>query len=134
MLREVVAEQRGRRVILVDSMSQAEYEDHDQILVAASNGGAESGRVAVRCGCACAVFNDAGGGKDGAGIAGLAIMDQAGIAGAAVGHFTARISDARDMWENGVLTHVNEAGRAAGLRVGDPVQAAIARFFEEAAA
>jgi hypothetical protein len=134
MLRTTVAEQRGRRVILLDSMSQAEHVDRDQIMVAASNGGAESGRIAVLCGCACAVFNDAGGGKDGAGIAALKIMDAAGVPGATVGHLTARISDGGDMWANGLLTHVNEAGRAVGLRVGDPVRTAITRLLEEVTA
>ncbi|MEV5303131.1 hypothetical protein [Amycolatopsis methanolica] len=128
-----VAGRGDRRVVLLDSMSQAEHADRGQTIVAASNGGAESGRIAVLSGCACAVLNDAGRGKDDAGIAGLAVMDEAGVPGAAVGHLTARISDGKDMWDNGVLTHVNEAGRRAGLRVGEPMRTAITRLLEEVA-
>lgn len=133
MLRTTVLERDGHQVLLLDSMSQAQDVDRGHVLVAASNGGLESGRIAVLSGCAGAVFNDAGVGKDAAGIAGLAVMDAAGIPGAAVGHRTARISDARDTWDNGVLTHVNAAARQAGVTVGDTVQAAVARLLEEAA-
>jgi hypothetical protein len=130
VLRATVLERGGRKVVLLDSMSQAEDGDRGHVLVAASNGGLESGRIAVLSGCAGAVFNDAGVGKDDAGVAGLAVLDAAGVPGAAVGHRSARISDARDTWDNGVLTHVNAAARAAGLAVGDTVQAAAARLLE----
>jgi hypothetical protein len=126
MLRETVRDRTGGTVLVLDSMSQAEDVDHGRIVVAASNGGVESGRIAVLARCAAAFFNDAGGGKDGAGVAGLAVLDAAGIPGGAVGHLTARISDGRDTWDNGVLTHVNAAAAAAGIAVGDTVQAAVA--------
>jgi hypothetical protein len=132
--REIVREHGGRRVVLLDSMSQVEHSDRGHVVVAASNGGVESGRVAALCGCAAAIVNDAGGGKDGAGVAGLAILDEAGVPGAAVGHLSARISDARDTWEHGVLTHVNAAARRAGLAVGDTVPHAVARLLEAVAA
>ncbi|OZM75681.1 hypothetical protein [Pseudonocardia sp. MH-G8] len=133
MLRTVALEHRGRRVVLLDSMSQVQHDDRGHILVAASNGGVESGRIAVASGCACAVFNDAGVGKDGAGIAGLETLDTAGVPAAAVGHHSARISDGADTWENGVLTHVNEAGVRAGLSVGATVADAITRLLEATA-
>jgi hypothetical protein len=130
VLRTTVLVVHGQMVVLLDSMSQAEVADVGKVIIAASNGGVESGRIAVVTKCAGAIFNDAGGGKDAAGVAGLRIMDDAGIPGAAVGHLTARISDATDTWENGVLTHVNTAGRRAGLSVGDSVQVAVTRLLE----
>ncbi|MCF7547898.1 hypothetical protein [Pseudonocardia sp. WMMC193] len=131
MLRQTVEDRTGGRVQLLDSMSQAERDDAGEVLVAASNGGTESGRIAVLARCAAVFFNDAGVGKDEAGVAGLALLDAAGIPGGAVGHLTARISDGRDTWENGVLTHVNRTAEAAGLTVGDTVQDAVARLREE---
>jgi hypothetical protein len=125
VLRTTVLDRAGRRVVVLDSMSQVEDVDSGQIVIAASNGGKESGRLAVLAGCACAVFNDAGVGKDRAGIAGLVGMDRAGIPGAAVSHTSAEISDGMDTWRNGVLSHVNDAAQAAGLAVGMRVRDAV---------
>ena len=61
---------------------------------------------------ALVVFNDAGGGKNAAGVASLAELEREGIAAAAVSHESARIGDALDAWENGVVSRAN--GPAAG--------------------
>lgn len=128
MLRGIAHDRTGAPVHLLDSMSQAEASDAGQVLVAASNGGVESGRIGVLARCAAVIVNDAGVGKEDAGIAGLAVLDEAGIPAAAVGHRTARISDGRDTWDHGVITHLNPAAAAAGLVVGDTVQDAVARL------
>jgi len=44
-----------------------------------------------------------------------------------VSHTSARIGDAQDMWENGVISHVNEAARAMGLTPGQGLRAALVR-------
>ncbi|GLZ14322.1 hypothetical protein Acsp04_45570 [Actinomadura sp. NBRC 104425] len=130
-LRRIVVVDRPRGgVVLLDSMSQAGEDDRGRVVVAASNGGKESGRIAVLVGCACAVFNDAGVGKDGAGIAGLALMDRAGLPGVAASHLSAAISDGPDLWHSGVISHVNEAARAAGFQAGARVADAVRRFVE----
>jgi hypothetical protein len=43
---------------------------------------------------------------------------------AAYSHNSARIGDAADAWANGIVTHINMAGRAIGWRAGLSVQAA----------
>jgi hypothetical protein len=65
---------------------------------------------------------------DEAGVAGLALLETAGIAAAAVGHASARIGDARSLWETGTLGVVNDAAAAAGLASGMRVRAACERF------
>ena len=52
-----------------------------------------------------AIFNDAGVGRDDAGIAGLDYLEALGIPAAAVGNDTARIGDGSDMMARGVITH-----------------------------
>jgi hypothetical protein len=47
------------------------------------------------------------------------------FAAAAVAHTSGRIGDSLDMWEHGVLSHVNAAGRAAGLVPGAAVRSAL---------
>lgn len=74
MFRGIVGEENGRLIVVMDSMSQIEQADRDRIVVAASNGGQESGRMAIATGCALAVMNDAGVGKDQAGIIGIIHM------------------------------------------------------------
>ncbi|MGE5738068.1 MAG: hypothetical protein ACM34F_04200, partial [Betaproteobacteria bacterium] len=77
-----------------------------------------------------AFFNDAGIGKDDAGIAALRMLDARGIAAGAVSHATARIGDARDMWDHGVLSRVNPSARRLGLAPGDRLQSALQTILQ----
>lgn len=129
LLREEAARVGGRRVLLMDSISQVEPGDEGQVVVSASHGGASSGEYALRFPLAAVFFNDAGVGKDGAGIAALAMLEEVGVPAATYAHDTARIGDARDAWAEGVVSHVNDAGRSAGLELGARVRAAVEAAF-----
>lgn len=133
MLRKIVHSAHGRVVIVMDSLSQVVPADHGQVIVAASNGGAASGAAARRIGLGCVVLNDAGVGKNQAGIAGIISLDDVGIPGVAVSHLSAEISNGMDTWENGVVSFVNETAEKAGFRVGDRVADAVSRFLDTSA-
>jgi hypothetical protein len=90
--------------------------------VCASHGGTSSGEFALEVPLKAVIFNDAGVGKDDAGIAALEMLQKRGVAAATVAHTTGRIGDSLDMWENGVLSHVNAAAREAGLSDGAKVR------------
>jgi hypothetical protein len=75
-----------------------------------------------------AMFNDAGVGKEGAGIAAMAMLQARGCAAVTVAHTSARIGDARDTWEHGVLSHVNAAAQALGLAPGQALRDAMQRL------
>ena len=77
-----------------------------------------------------AFFNDAGVGKDAAGIAALAMLQERGVAAGTVAHASARIGDARDCWEHGVLSHLNAHARALGLKVGERLAEGLSRLVE----
>ncbi len=126
----IVHECNGRRVVVADSISYVRPEDGGQVFVSASHGGTSAGEYARRHPPACVFFNDAGIGKDEAGVAGVRDLDAHGIIGAAVSHWTARIGDGGDTWENGVLSYVNETARAAGFRPGQRLRDAVQRFLE----
>ena len=128
MFRNIVGVENGRQIVVMDSMSQIERTDRDRIVVAASNGGQESGRMAIATGCALAVLNDAGIGKDNAGIIGIVRMGDSGLAGVAVSHDSAEISNGMDMWHNGTVSYVNEPAAEAGIRVGDKVRTCVSVF------
>lgn len=119
----------GVRVLVMDSIAFATAEHAGQVIVTGSHGGTSAGEYARRAGVTAVVCNDAGIGKNEAGIAGLKSLEAVGIAGIAVGHDSARIGDGTDSWSHGVVTFVNAAARAAGVRCGHPVGGEIARVL-----
>jgi hypothetical protein len=109
----------------MDSVSLVKSEDAGRVIVAGSHGALLGGRpdTALKVDVLAVVFNDAGGGIDGAGVRRLPVLDERGIAAAAVDCASARIGDARSMWDTGVLSHVNETAAAAGATPGQSVPA-----------
>src|SRR6266446_5148431 len=107
------------RVIVADSITRvAEAEARDAVVVNASHGGIYAAYLAAKLGAAAAIFNDAGVGRERAGIAGLDYLQELGIPAATVGHLTARIGDGTDMLARGVITHANPLAMALGARPG----------------
>lgn len=113
------------RLILHDSVTQVTPADAGALVVTGSHGGASVVPYALAVRAWLYVFNDAGVGKDGAGTAALQLLDEEGLAAAAVSHDSARIGEARDAWENGVVSAVNVAARTLGLRPGDRLAAVL---------
>jgi hypothetical protein len=111
--------------LLLDSITLAAEGARGRVVVCGSHGGEYSGRVAAEHQVAAVIFNDAGIGRDGAGIAGLRLLDEVGTPAAVVGHAGARIGDAQDSFRRGVLSVINgaadQAGWHAGLAVADAV-------------
>ncbi|AKS31939.1 hypothetical protein [Mycolicibacterium goodii] len=134
MHRDTVWEHKGVRIILLDSISQIEDSDRGAIVVAGSNGGRESGHVGVAAGCALVILNDAGIGKDRAGVAGLELLDQQHIPGATVSHMSAEISSGHDTWINGVVSVTNTRAAQLGIKPGDRVKEAVTALAERFAA
>lgn len=99
--------------LLADSVTKLDGA-RGRTVVTGSHGGVFAACLAFRSGCRAAVFHDAGVGLDSAGIGGLAWLDRAGMAAAAVDHRSVPIGDAAAMLERGVISHVNTAARAVG--------------------
>ncbi len=126
-----VAHGPGGRVLLMGSITQVEPQDAGALVVSGSHGGVSSGEYAlVLAPLRLAVFNDAGVGKDGAGIAALAMLQARGVAGATVSHDSARIGDAADAWAHGTVSHANAAALALGLRPGAALQPALLQLVQ----
>ena len=125
MLKKEIVKGRGGRVVLMDSITKVSPEDAGSIVVCASHGGTSSGEFALDVPLKVVIFNDAGVGRDNAGIAALDMLQEHGVAAATVAHTSGRIGDSLDMWENGVLSHVNAVARAAGLEPGAMVGPAL---------
>ena len=127
MIKRVVAQRGNRKVVAMDSISYVDDADAGHIVISASHGGASSAEYANRQQLAAVFFNDAGVGKDGAGIAALALLK---VPAGAVSHLSARIGDVDDTWRNGVLSHLNEAAHGAGLKEGERLQDAVGRLLD----
>jgi hypothetical protein len=67
-------------------------------------------------------MNDAGIGKDDAGIVGLDFLDQIGLAAATADARTCHIGDGGHILAHGVISHVNRAAAALGCAVGQNVR------------
>jgi hypothetical protein len=121
MLKTTIHSDGGRSVVIMDSITKVTEEDRGQAIVSASHGGVSSGEFALQHPGSVVMFNDAGGGKEDAGIAALNMLEQAGIAAATIAHTSARIGDSRDHWDSGTISFVNPKARDLGFQPGQAV-------------
>ncbi len=103
---------------VVDSITKLRVTDAGCIAVSGSHGGISSAQYALAARPLLSVFNDAGVGKDQAGLAALPFLQQHGLAACAVSHTSAHIGEAHSTLHDGIINHVNarasELGAAAG--------------------
>jgi hypothetical protein len=113
-------------IVSADSITRVGPEAAGAVVVNGSHGGIYAAYLAAKLGVAAAIFNDAGVGRDQAGIAGLDYLAALGIPAAAIGYDSARIGDGADMMARGRVTHANAAAQALGCRPGLPCREAAA--------
>ena len=113
-------------IVVADSITRVGPEAAGAVVVNASHGGVYAAYLAAKLGAAAAIFNDAGGGRDRAGIGGLDYLQEFGMAAATVGHETARIGDGADMMASGVITHANALAAKLGVSSGQSCREAAA--------
>ena len=118
-------------VILLDSLGDVQPDNTRPILVCASHCG-DNGTFARKlknCGVQAVFLNNAGIGKNQAGISGLAHYQAENILACAVDHNSAEIGVARDTWESGIISHTNTLAEEAGIHPDDSVQEAVAKII-----
>ncbi|WP_340108137.1 hypothetical protein [Pikeienuella sp. HZG-20] len=129
MFRGIVEVVGDTTVLAVDTIAHVRpEEDAGRVVMTGSHGGVSSGEYAARAPLAAVFFNDAGIGKDEAGVAGLGLLSKLGIAAGAVSHESAEIGLGRETW-GGVISALNPQAEAAGFKRGEPVRAAVHRIF-----
>ena len=111
---------------VVDSITELRPVDAGCIAVSGSHGGMSSARYALAARPVLSVFNDAGVGRDNAGIAALGFLQMHGLAACAVAHHSARIGEAASTLDEGVVSHANAAAAALGVQPGQPLHVAVA--------
>ena len=103
---------------VADSVTKLGTEFRGTVLVGGSHGGRYCGYLAALAGLRCVILNDAGVGKDKAGIGALDYLQPLGVAAATVAHTSARIGDGADTLERGRLSHCNAVASALGCTAG----------------
>lgn len=119
-------------LVLLDSLGDLQPGNTSPILVCASHCG-DNGTFARKlknCNVKAVFLNNAGIGKNQAGISGLSYYNSENILACAVDHNSAEIGVARDTWESGTISHRNAKAEESGIKEGDSVKVAVAKIID----
>lgn len=126
----------GARVLVFDSATHVEAyvaghpAEAGSVVVAASYAGVLCARMVMSARPRAVIGLDCGIGKDGAGIAGLWYYEALGVPAVAVDSQTAEMGHGSDLYENGVISRVNDAAQRLGLATGMGVREATQALIE----
>jgi hypothetical protein len=121
-------------VLAAESVTQLGPQARGAVLVAGSHGGIIAAYLGAMGGAHALILNDAGVGKDRAGIAGLPYLDEIGMAAATVAHTSARVGDGADALARGVISHANLYAARMGVVAGQSCREAAERLRSAAPA
>ena len=115
------------QLFLLDSIARISNAHANAIVISGSHGGKSAAEfvIALSQKPSCVFFNDAGGGKDNAGKVALEILQAHNIPCACYSHLSARIGDAQDGYDNGVVSAMNELAQLKGVELNKPVKVAM---------
>ena len=127
--KKVVYEEGSKKIITMDSIAQMSPDETGHLVVAGSHGSESAARHVARYMPFGIILNDAGKGKNDAGISGLHVLEAMGILGATVDCMSARIGEGQDSYQSGVISAINDKAREAGICVGMKVVEAAKLMF-----
>lgn len=110
------------QISTVSASSQLNAGNRGHVIVSGSYGGEYNAFHAAKWGIRGVVLNDAGIGKDRAGIRGLDYLDRVGLPAATADCMTCHIADGDHMLAHGRISHVNRSAEALGCAVGQSVR------------
>ena len=116
-------------ILFLDDINDIEARHADSILISGSHGSLASGRTALKYTPRLIVFNDAGIGKDNAGIAALELLGSFRVAALTVSAMSARIGDAEDAWQSGIVSFLNDEAAALGVVAEQGLQLQLKKVF-----
>lgn len=110
----------GRKVICTDSIAFGLPEDCNNVLVTAGHTGRSAVPYLLKVRPFGFICSDGGGGLDRSGMAGLALVESEGLAGATVDARRARMGDGVSSYRDGIISACNALAKQAGVAVGMP--------------
>lgn len=111
--------------LLLNSITDVTAAMAGQVAVSGSHGGLYPASIASQAGLRGIVFNDAGGGMENAGAAGIFALASIGVAAVCADCMTCLIGSAGDTLENGLVSQANPVARNLGIKAGMPVKQAV---------
>src|SRR5580658_10401702 len=115
--RAMSAAGEGVKIMTVASCSNLRDEHRGHVVVSGSYGGKYNAYNAAKWPVRAVIMNDAGIGKDDAGIVGLPFLEQIGMAAATVDATTCHIGDGDHILAHGVISRVNAPAAALGCKI-----------------
>src|SRR5437667_10391789 len=117
-----------RDIVLADTATKLGAAARGSVIVTGSHGGRYAAYLTLKAHPRAVIHNDAGVGKDEAGIAVIAMAEALGVAAATLAHTSCRIGDAADMVARGKVSHANATARALGVEPGMATREAALRL------
>jgi len=105
-------------VVLADTATKLGPAARDGVIVTGSHGGRYAAYLTLKAHPRAVIHNDAGIGKDEAGIAVIGMAQALGVAAATLSNATCRIGDAADMMARGSVSRANPIAVALGVKIG----------------
>ncbi len=121
----MVEDGTGRAIVCTDSIAFGLPEDRGRnVLCTAGHTGRSAVPYLVDVSPLGFICSDGGRGRNDSGIAGLALVEEHGLAGATVDARTARMGDGLSTYEDGIISACNAGARALGVREGQAAREA----------
>ena len=105
----------GVCITVTDSITFLNESNAGGIVVCGSHGGLSAGHYARKYGVKAVFFNDAGIGKNDAGVKSLAFLNDAGILACTVDCMSAEIFNGQDVLDNGVISTCNQLAKSRNI-------------------
>jgi len=128
---QIIIKQSGnRKIVVADSAAAMDESTKGDVFVDGSHCGVNVGEMTIHSGVGAMIGNDAGMGKNDAGIAALKMCDEHGIPAAAVAAMSAKVGSGMSTYEQGQISAVNEAAKKLGVSVGMSAKEAADKLLE----
>ena len=114
----VIKKSGNRKIVVADSAAGMDERSKGDVFVDGSHCGVNVGEMTINSGMGAMIGNDAGMGKNNAGIVALKMCDERGIPAAAVAAMSAKIGSGMSTYEQGKISVANETAKKMGVRVG----------------
>ena len=128
--KKIVKEAGGRKIVVADSAAAMDESTKGDVFVDGSHCGINVGEMTIHSGVGAMIGNDAGMGKNDAGIAALKMCDEKGIPAAAVAAMSAKIGNGMSTYEQGKVSVANETAQKLGVSAGMSAKEAADKLLE----
>jgi hypothetical protein len=115
-------------ILVVPSVTKLPPEAQGAVVVGGSHAALYAAHVIAKAGARAAIHHDAGIGFEEAGVGGLVLAQELGMAMAAIDSASARIGEAEDMMRRGIVSRVNALAAACGVVPGQTCAEAAERL------